>query len=221
MILLHGLERTNSSMRTLERTLEDANYTVVNNSYPSRKSTVEVLAETAISKARLQCDDAQPDVVTHSMGGILMRSYAQNHPDEKWGRVVMLGPPNQGSGIIDAFSDNAIFRKKVGPAGMQLRSGGLPDALPAVPFETGVIAGTQSLNPITSALVEGDDDGKVSVESTKVEGMKSHLTLPVTHTFMMDNPRVIAQVLHFLNDGSFAQDLTYGEALRRIRQSRK
>ncbi|MBW6416760.1 alpha/beta hydrolase [Celeribacter sp. PS-C1] len=217
VILLHGLARTDASMLVMEHTLEAAGYQVVNQDYPSREAPVALLADPALRGARANCgEDAAPDVVTHSMGAILLRSFAADHPELDWGRVVMLGPPNHGSEIIDTFGEYAAFESANGPAGLQLGTESLPDSLPPVPFETGVIAGNQSFNPILSAVIEGEDDGKVSIESTKVAGMAAHLTLPVTHTFMMQNPRVIVQTLHFLDTGAFEPDLSAGAALSRL-----
>ncbi|WP_339693088.1 alpha/beta hydrolase [Celeribacter baekdonensis] len=221
VILLHGLARTDASMAVLAQALKSEGYYVINHAYPSRQAPIDILAETALLSAREDCRTSSgpsvpPNVVTHSMGGILLRVFAQAHPDLEWGRVVMMGPPNHGSEIVDMFETNAAFVDANGPAGLQLGTNGLPDTLPPLPFEAGVIAGSQSLNPLLSAIVEGKDDGKVSIESTKVEGMKAHLTLPVTHTFMMQNPRVIVQVLNFLDTGTFVADLSFAEALRRL-----
>jgi triacylglycerol lipase len=211
VILLHGLARTEKSMRDMADALRCAGYTVLNVDYPSRSATVTDLSESVISQALANPTLAgvqRIHFVTHSMGGILVRSYLTRHEIKNLGRVVMLGPPNQGSEVVDHLGDLAIFSAINGPAGRELGTGAdsLPNRLGPVGFELGVIAGDRSINWINSLMIDGPDDGKVSVARTRVEGMKEHLVLHVTHPYLMENEQVIAQALHFLREGRFARN---------------
>lgn len=151
VILLHGLARTDSSMRTMASALQQSGYRAVNMHYASTRHTVEVLAEQTINKALAECAGAMRiHFVTHSMGGILVRQYLRNNNIERLGRVVMLGPPNQGSQVVDKLGDFPGFKLINGPAGMQLGTGqmSLPNTLGPANFDVGVIAGTRSINLI-------------------------------------------------------------------------
>ena len=208
VVLLHGLARTAASMARLEEALTDAGFTVANIDYPSRKHPVEQLAPMAMEKGIAACRSRRAEtvhVVTHSLGGILVRYYLAEHHLPKLGRVVMLGPPNKGSQVVDKLSALPGFGLWNGPAGFQLGTGqdSLPRQLGPARFVVGVIAGTRSLNPVFSRFLPGPDDGKVALESTKLEGMRDFLALPHTHTFMMRSAEVIRQTIFFLRNGRF------------------
>ena len=214
VILLHGLLRSADSMNKLERRLEREGYIVVNVDYPSRKYSIQELSELAVAQGLSECEKQKCSsihFVTHSLGGILVRMYFSKNGNTDVGRVVMLGPPNQGSEVVDNLKNMPGFEMLNGPAGMQLGtdSSSVPRSLGAVNFELGIIAGTQSINFILSMFLSNPDDGKVSVESTKVKGMKDFIVLPTTHPFMMKNKVVIDQVVHFLKNGKFQNNELY------------
>jgi pimeloyl-ACP methyl ester carboxylesterase len=206
VILLHGLARTEKSMAPLQRALQQKGYCVTNVAYDSRHGDIETMAVAAIEPALAACAATERiHFVTHSLGGILVRQYLAHHDIDNLGRVVMLGPPNKGSEVVDRLRDVPGFHFINGDAGLELGTGAasLPNRLGRANFDLGIIAGTRSVNLILSQMIPGVDDGKVSVENTRLEGMHEHLKMAVTHPFMMRNDGVIQQVIHYLETGRF------------------
>ncbi|MCX5850475.1 MAG: alpha/beta hydrolase, partial [Deltaproteobacteria bacterium] len=103
------------------------------------------------------------------------------------------------------FKDSSLYRSITGPAGQELgaSSESLPVAVNPVNLEVGVIAGNFSLNPFFSLIIPGDDDGTVSVERTKMEGMADFLVVPRSHFFIMRDETIMTQVVFFLEYGKF------------------
>ena len=206
VILLHGLARTWRSMAAMETSLNADGYHTVNIGYPSTDHPVEALAVQAVETALAKCPpENRVHFVTHSLGGILVRQYLSRNPIPNLGRVVMLGPPNQGSQVVNTLKDMPGFKLINGPAGRQLGTdpGSIPRRLGPANFEVGIIAGSRSINLILSTMLPGPDDGKVTVDNTTLSGMADHITLKATHPFMMKNKNVIRQTLYFLKHGRF------------------
>lgn len=206
VVLLHGLCRTTRSMEKMERELGEAGYTVHNLSYPTRTKTVGRLAEEHLAPLLGTDELKQADkvhFVTHSLGGIVLRQHLKGHTPPNLGRIVLLGPPNQGSDVVDRIGHWKLFRALNGPAGGQLGTGGLPSRLGPLGHEHAVIAGRGSINWINSLMIPGPDDGKVAVAKTRLPDTTRHLTLMVTHPYLMKNRRVIREVKHYLQHGRF------------------
>lgn len=213
VVLLHGLGRTHRSMARIDWMLRDAGYATANIDYPSQSQTIEASARAAIPEGVRACREAGAQrihFVTHSMGGLLLRYYLEGNAVDGLGRVVMLGPPNQGSEVADALAGTTLYDRVNGPAGAQLVTGpaGIAARLGPVRFPLGIITGNEqtAIDSVMATRIPGENDGKVAVERAKVEGMADFLVLPVNHTFMVVNDVVIAQVLEFLRHGRFLHE---------------
>jgi len=206
VILLHGLGRSSGSMKPLAADLEDRGFRVVNFGYPSTEEPPESLVARLDDEIE-SCCLASPKLhfVGHSLGGILVRAYLAETRPSNLGRLVMLGPPNKGSELIDEFGDSALFEWAMGPTALLLGTSAdsLPNSLPAPTIEVGIIAGTGTVNPIGSVILPDEDDGMVSLERTKLEGMADFLVVPDSHALIMRSREVARQVALFLRTGHF------------------
>jgi len=208
VVLLHGLNRSYRAMSKMASELQEAGFATANVDYPSQTATVEGLSEMAVNEGLNKCRETNPErihFVTHSIGGILLRYAQSESPIPELGRVVMLAPPNQGSEIVDKTRDWPTAELFGGEAGLQLGTdkNSIPSKLGPVDFELGVVAGTGTINPILSAMLPEPNDGKVSVESTKVEGMVDFLVVRNSHRYITTSDIVIANTKEFLRAGKF------------------
>ncbi len=209
VVLLHGILRSKVDMLLLENFFKSNDYEVINIKYPSREFELEELRDFVHEKiinspSYDKC--GKLNFVTHSMGGLITRYYIAKYKPENIGKVVMLGPPNTGSELADWLHDTKIiapmFRAIFGPASEQLGTG-YEHIDGDITYPLGVIAGNMSVNPLSPWLLDGEHDGIVPVERTKIDGMSDHIIMPTTHSFMMFNTDVMEQSLNFLKFGKF------------------
>jgi len=210
IVLLHGIGRTPRSLSSMEKRLKAAGLQTLNLAYPWRKMDVPHLAAFLVDalETRGLCSESNRlHFVTHSMGG-LVTAYMLGRLRARFqansiGRVVMLGPPLQGSEVADTLMQLAPYRWLYGPAGQDLRTSStvLDGITPDYPL--GIIAGTMGWPYLTGLLIKGSHDGRVSVEHTRWLGMTDHLILPVMHSVMQNDREVQSQVLQFIQTGAF------------------
>jgi pimeloyl-ACP methyl ester carboxylesterase len=207
VILIHGIVRSSRSFAAMAASLRHSHDVVIGFEYPSTRVPIDQSAEYLHLLIESLTAAQEIDLVVHSMGGLVVRSYLNKHVDPRLHRLVMLGTPNRGAEIADLFRTNALYRWVTGPAGQQLvtDSGGTIASLPVPAFEFAVIAGgdgKDGYNP----LLPGDDDGTVTVRSVQLPGAADSLLVPRLHTMLMRDETAITATRHFLRHGRFERN---------------
>lgn len=210
VILLHGMGRTYRSMDAMQDALTKEGYHTVNLNYPSTRKNIETIAGESFPEALEQCLQFSPTTlhfVAHSLGGIIIRKVMKENRPATLGRVVMLSPPNSGSAVVDTLKDWRLYKWLNGPAGQQLSTAAdsVPNQLGPVDYPVGIITGDHVafFDSWFSKIIPGVDDGKVSVERARLEGMADFLVVNESHSFIMNSEYVHSETIHFLQHGKF------------------
>lgn len=215
VILLHGITRSSKHMSHFIEPLTAAGYTVFPMDYPSTRVSIQDSAN-YLHQVLGQLDGIDEiNFVVHSMGGIVVRTYLQEHVprDPRIKRLVMIGTPNNGANLANMLSEhaNVLFKPIFGPAGQQLvaDTDGFIAKLPKPDFEFAVIAGGRGDEKGLNPLIPGDDDGIVSVDSTRLPGAADSTVVTdgvcSTHTLLTANKNVVTSAVRFLTTGSLRE----------------
>jgi len=206
VVLIHGLARGNVAMKTMAKRLVAAGFNVQQVGYKSMGETPELVLNDVSEQINACCAKLTTPVhlVGHSLGGIMARAYLGNHSLPNLKSVVLIGSPNKGTPIVDAFKES-WWMNVVGDVALSLNTEnkGFLSTLKAPDYPLGVIAGVVKEGGLFSDKIPGDDDGLVPLESTKVEGMNDFIILDVGHGKMRDDETVMAQLIHYLKEGKF------------------
>lgn len=208
VVLIHGFLRSSNHLRNLSDFLIENGYYVVSIDYESTSMSIPEIANSNLSNLEEHCQNQKIHFVTHSLGGILLRSYLKRNQIKHLGKIVMLAPPNKGSEVADFLSKFKVFNLILGPVVSQLKTDqnsyvnslGLPN------FQFGIKMGNLTIDPISSYLIPGDDDGKVSIENSKLENMNDFLLVERTHNFIVDAPEVKEAILNYFKFGKFKNE---------------
>lgn len=210
VLVLHGLGEGRASMRPLvEHLRRTLDATVLFFGYASTHADIETHGRSLGDVIAGLPKAARLSFVGHSLGNLVVRRWmtlADEDDLTRIDRMVMLGPPNQGSDLArrvagvqflaglaeGAARDLVVDWHKVAPQ------------LAVPPCQFGIVAGGRGDSTGYSPLLEGDDDAVVRVDETRLEGADDFLLLPVHHAAMLRDPEVQRATETFLKVGRFA-----------------
>ena len=207
VVLLHGIFRSSKAMQKVQDRLEKDGYLVVPFDYPSTRVDIAASAQMLDDVIKSLEGVETISFVTHSMGGLVVRSWLGQGGDARARCLVMMGTPNKGAEVADILRDWHLYRLILGPAGQQLvadKAGEIAKLpIPRIPFA--VIAGAKGSDNGYNPLIPGDDDGLVAVSSAFLEGAEDSIAFPVLHSFLPFNADVIGAVARYLKTGALRE----------------
>jgi hypothetical protein len=214
VVILHGLFRTRSAMAKLRTAIaEGGNYAVFCLGYPTTRGSVADHARSLDSAVRSLEGISEINFVAHSLGNLVVRHWLKDRAEagtvlpagQSFGRMVMLAPPNFQPQLATKLLRTQFATFIAGAAAEQMATGwdDLESRLATPHFEFGVLAGGKGDNRGYNPLIPGDDDGVVTVESTRLPGARDFRCLPVLHSFFMNDQKVHEMTARFLVHGHF------------------
>lgn len=208
VIMIHGLLQSSKCMTQMGSTLRDAGYSTIGFCYPSTQVSIPEAA--AYLDRMVQSLEGFDEIhfVVHSMGGLVVRAYTMDYDDPRIKRMVMLGTPNRGAELADISQKYWLVRTAGGPGARQLVTSqdGLIPKLPVPKFEFAVIAGCRGTATGWNPFIPGDDDGTVTVASTKLAGAADFSTVNAVHSRLLWNQEALDQTVSFLKAGRLRPD---------------
>lgn len=203
VVLLQGMGRGRASLWVLDTRLRQAGYSVVTFPYTAHSQSIDDLANQLCVFLKTQIHGGRYHLIAHSLGNVIIRAAFRAELPPGLGRIVMLAPPNEPADLLRALSDNRIYQWLTGESGQQLASSEFYKQLPVPPVEFGVIAGNRG----QSFMLKEPNDGVISVEQTKLEGMTDWVAVPQSHNFIMNSKMVALLCASFIENGHFDRQL--------------
>lgn len=196
VVLVHGVWMTGLGMSLLHHRLKLCGFKPVQFSYPTVRCSLKDNAKKLqrfIRQLEKSSGTNTVHFVAHSMGGLLLRQFFNDYPDQPPGRVVTLGTPHQGSHVARRMGCNPFGKVLLGKSYLHGLRGDVP------PWKTereiAVFAGRTSVG--VGRLIRSlprPNDGTVAVAETYLEGMGQHQVFPTTHMGLLFSDEVAQAV---------------------------
>lgn len=203
IVLVHGLWNRGWSMAAMAKRLRARGHRVEVFSYPTRDDCLAGHAD-ELHTFLNEHKTGELHLVGHSMGGLVILNMLSRYDDLPPGRIVLMGTPVKGSGVVKRLEKLPGQKLLFGKARDNLLQG-----FQHIPLEheTGMIRGTRALGlgRMTGKRDE-PNDGSVSVSETELDGLKDSVELAVAHSEMLVSAAVVEQVEQFLLYGKFKKD---------------
>lgn len=203
VVFIHGIWMTGAEMLLLRRRLKQCGFECFNYRYQSlRRSPRENATHLNHFLQGVQAEMVH--LVAHSLGGIVLLHLFEQYPQQKPGRVVMLGTPIQGSQVAQKMAASKWLQHFLGHS---VERGLLGDAPRwQTDRELGMIAGTEGFGIgklFMMGKLQEPNDGTVRLEATYSSGITDHRALPFSHHGMLFARPVAKAVCRFLQTGKF------------------
>lgn len=202
IVLLHGLWMRGFALAMLHRRLMEAGFRVHRFDYLSVAATQQRILDQLQTRMSALAGEADAvHLVGHSLGGLLALR-ACLHGELPPGRIVCLGSPLKGSAAARGFAAWGRGGEVLLGHNRELLEQGFErwDG----PREVGMIAGRMPLG-LGAVLghFEGEHDGTVAVEETRLAGLTDHCVVESNHTSLLFSPDVARLAAEFLRHGHF------------------
>ncbi len=211
VLVLHGLGGVRQLAADMANYLhENGGYLSFCLSYPSQYDDIGSHAKSLASVVEHLDGVEEINLVAHSMGNLVIRHYladaeADGKTDRRIKRIVMIGAPNNGAELAAKFGNNPLIATLLGESGRQLGKE-WPELAPhlATPAcEFGIIAGGSGTSNGLLPVLEGDNDGLVTVASTRLVGARDFIIVPALHYNQLHASDIQRYTLRFLKLGYF------------------
>ncbi|MEG0135482.1 MAG: alpha/beta hydrolase [Cetobacterium sp.] len=209
IILIHGFSKNSKDMKYLKNELCKRNYSCVAIDLPLTFKKMEINFEIFRNKMTEIINNLEEGekivFISHSAGGFIVRNFLileEYHNLIK--SCILIAPPNQGSIFANFFykyTPLRLFCKTL--EGLTTDNFKDLEVYREDKIDIGVIAGNKDNILLGKIFYDEIGDGRVSLESTKLENSKDHIIIPYNHHNIHYNKEVIELIINFIKQGKF------------------